>query len=480
MTTPCDTLNQTFGYAQFRGRQRDAIDLVNSGQHALVIMPTGMGKSLCYQIPALMQSRAPADQAEPLTVVLSPLIALMKDQVDALTDRGVDAIYINSSLSSEERRSRYRTISEGQHRLLYVTPERFRKPDFCQVIRRRNVRLLAVDEAHCISDWGHDFRPDYSRVAEWRELMEHPPTIALTATATPEVQRDIVRQLGLNGNEVTIIHEGIHRPNLRMTVEATTSDDVKLDEIEKVIGCPDLQRGAGIVYFTLIKTLERFSSEFASRQVPHVCYHGDLERRERRRIQNVFMSGECPLVLATNAFGMGIDKEDIRFVIHAELPGSMEAYYQEIGRAGRDGRPSQCTLLYDERDLMSQMEFIDWKNPDAAFYQHVYDKLTQDSERVHAFGHEWLNKQLQCKSKYDHRLDTALAILDRHGVVRGPRPPECWDVVSELPESFKDSDGLSQKRLRDQKKLYSLVQYVKHVEKDDQPMDFINDYFGIA
>lgn len=468
-------LRDVFGYSSFRGRQAEAIERIEDGQHVLLIMPTGMGKSLCFQLPALAMP-AETDGKSNLCVVISPLIALMKDQVDGLIARGVDATYINSSLNRQERETRYRKIAEAEYRLLYVTPERFRKQQFRDVLSKRNVALLAIDEAHCISEWGHDFRPDYSRVGEWRSLMGNPVTIAMTATATPEVQIDIGRQLGLEDDELYLIHEGINRPNLDLTVTRVSSDEEKYEQIDDVANRKDFQNGSGIVYFTLIKTLERFSAHLASCGRPHVCYHGDLDARARRRIQNEFMRGDCPLVLATNAFGMGIDKEDIRFVIHAEVPGSMESYYQEIGRAGRDGLASECRLLYDERDLMTQMEFIEWKNPDADYYERVYELLVKDAERIQAFGLEWFNKQLQCRSKHDHRVDTVLSMLDRHSVVAGPHAPACFQVTGKLPEMFRDADFLAEKRLRDQKKLYALVQYV--AEEDDRKR-FIHDYFGI-
>ncbi len=477
MNSARQVLNDVFGFADFRGRQAEVIDCLAHGEHALVIMPTGAGKSLCYQIPALMAEATDAATARPnLVVVLSPLIALMKDQVDALERLGISAAYVNSSLSRQERETRYAEVAGGQYRLLYVTPERFRKPEFLDVIARRHVSLLAVDEAHCISQWGHDFRPDYSRVAQWRATLGNPPTVALTATATPEVQRDIVAQLGLQPDQVRQVHEGIERPNLTLSVVPVWSDEMKLEQILNTLGQPEMRSGGGIVYFTLIKTLERFSALLAAERIPHVCYHGDLERKWRRKIQNQFMQGRCQLVLATNAFGMGIDKEDIRFVLHAELPGSMEAYYQEIGRAGRDGRASRCTLLYDERDLMTQMEFIEWKNPTAEFYERVYDLLVHDNERVQAFGQEWLNQQLQCRSRHDHRLDTVLAMFDRHGVVRGPQPPKCFQVQGPLPGELATPAALQAKQLRDQRKLHALVEYANC---EGNRKEFIHHYFGI-
>jgi ATP-dependent DNA helicase RecQ len=475
--TPIEALHQYFGFTAFRGSQASIIDRVRGGDHALVIMPTGAGKSLCYQIPALLPCDDELSDRPRITLVLSPLIALMKDQVDALRARGIEATFINSSLSRDERQKRYAEVAEGRYRLLYVTPERFRKSEFLEVIARRHVRLLAVDEAHCISEWGHDFRPDYSRLIEIRELLGQPTTIALTATATPDVQADIVRQLGLEPEQIELFHEGIERPNLRLGVQEVWGDDEKLEQIVAMRERYAASTGSGIVYFTLIRTLERFSELLRQRRVSHVCYHGDLERNDRRRIQNEFMQGECPLVLATPAFGMGIDKEDIRFVLHAEIPGSMEAWYQEIGRAGRDGLASDCLLLYDEADLTTQMEFIRWSNPDTDFYHRVYDLVAHDHERSNAFGLDWLRQQLHAKQRHDHRLETVLGMLERYGVIEGTWDDESLqlDVLSELPDELLDRDRLALKLRRDQEKLLALVRLIRH---DGDRMDFIREYFG--
>lgn len=475
MTEPSEVLRRTFGYPAFRGSQEAIIRRTLQGQHSLVIMPTGSGKSLCYQIPAIMQNQASDPGGlPPLTLVLSPLIALMKDQVDALKSRQIDAAYINSSLTSEQRQQRYRDVSAGRYHLLYVTPERFRKPEFLDVIARRKVVLLAVDEAHCISEWGHDFRPDYTRLLEFRERLGHPTTIALTATATREVRADILRQLGLPDDTATFL-EGIDRPNLALDVREVWGDDDKLKQIQSIQEHYADNSGSGIVYFTLIRTLERFSDQLRQLRVPHVCYHGDLERQQRRRIQNEFMRGDCPLVLATNAFGMGIDKQDIRYVIHAEIPGSMESWYQEIGRAGRDGLHADCVLLYDEADLTTQMEFIRWSNPDAEFYERVYDQLERNKEQVDAFGLEWLREKLHAKQIHDRRLESALAMLERHGAIEGTWEPMRLTVIGPLPSELSDADRLKEKLRRDQQKLLSLVQFIRH---EGDRRDFLRAYFG--
>ncbi|MDE0935983.1 MAG: RecQ family ATP-dependent DNA helicase [Mariniblastus sp.] len=484
MSLLSDILLQLFGHREFRGSQQAVIERVLSGGHSLIIMPTGMGKSLCYQLPAIVladrshsnrEHPEPPDQLAkaPLTLVISPLIALMKDQVDALLGKGVDATFINSSLQRSERILRYQQIALGHYDLVYVTPERFRKSEFWETLAEREIVLLAVDEAHCISEWGHDFRPDYTRVGEIRHRLGNPTTIALTATATPEVQDDIIKQLNLDLKTVELFHEGIERPNLELNVKQVWDDDAKYETIvqtrKKVDGC-------GIVYFTLIRKLMEFSERLWVDGIPHLIYHGDLPRSRRKSLQESFMQEPGHLVLATNAFGMGVDKADIRYVLHADLPGSLESYYQEIGRAGRDGKPSQCVLLYDERDLATQMEFMNWSNPDAEFYERVHDFLKNETEKINAFGIDWLRERIHYKQKHDRRLETALAMMDRWGVIEGTLQPLKVKVTAELPEHLRDKSSLADKLKRDQSKLLTMLQYVKHQGDRKQ---YIHDYFGL-
>ncbi len=477
MSSPEDILKRHFGFDSFRSPQEQIIRHTLAGKHSLVIMPTGGGKSLCFQVPALVLAEQKSERP-PLTLILSPLIALMKDQVDSLQSRGIPATFINSSLSRREREQRYQALARGKYSLLYVTPERFRKPDFLDVLAQRHVQLLAVDEAHCISEWGHDFRPDYTRVAEFRAIIGYPTTMALTATATPDVQEDIIRQLGLSPADVTMFHDGIDRPNLDLRVEEVWEFDEKQEAMEEIFDswlAPGTS-GSGIVYFTLIRTLEEFSERLREAEVEHVCYHGDLDRGTRKAIQDDFMSGRSRLVLATNAFGMGVDKDDIRFVIHADIPGSMESYYQEIGRAGRDGQLSECVLLYDQRDLNTQMEFIRWTNPDAEFCERTYHLLTHSTEQIRAFGIDWLRERLCDRQRHDRRVETVLSLLQRYGVIDDENDLSSLEIHGPLPEALVDEDARAEKLLRDQKKLYALVQYVQSSDR----RQFIREYFGVT
>ncbi|MCK4561257.1 MAG: ATP-dependent DNA helicase RecQ [Calditrichia bacterium] len=458
-------LKNFFGFDAFRGLQEEIIQRTLKNQHSLVIMPTGSGKSLTYQIPAL--------NFDGLTVVISPLIALMKDQVDGLQKKSIDAAYINSSLNKEEREKRYKLVAEGHYRLLYVTPERFRKSEFVEILKKRTISLLAVDEAHCISEWGHDFRPDYTRLKEFRDLMSNPTTIALTATATPRVQDDIVIQLGLTPKEVKIFHEGIERENLFLECHEVWGEEEKLNHILEII---QQNPGNGIVYFVLIKDLNRMAELLRKKKVRYLKYHGDLGGEERKKIQDRFMGGENNLVLATNAFGMGIDKENIRYVTHAQIPSSLESYYQEIGRAGRDGRHSVCTLLYDEQDLNIQLQFIEWNNPAAGYYDRLYRLIYDQSERVNAEGIEFVREQMTYKNRNDFRLETALGMLDRYGVTEGDLDSKNLTIISELSEELSSQESRDIKLRLEQEKLYQMVLYTK---EEICRKAFIHRYFGL-
>jgi ATP-dependent DNA helicase RecQ len=362
-------LSGFFGFEEFRAGQREVVESVLAGHDTVVVMPTGGGKSLCYQLPALMK--------EGVTIVVSPLIALMKDQVDALQARGLPATFINSSLEFEEQKERIAGVRRGQFKLIYVAPERFRSNHFVETLERAQISLFAVDEAHCISQWGHDFRPDYLRLRSFRERIGSPQTIALTATATPHVRADIIEQLSLR--EPRAFVSGFDRPNLSIAVVHTEREREKIARIRQLAA--EYEGQSGIVYASTRKAVEQVTRKLQEARLSVVGYHAGMTDDERVRAQEDFMTGRRQMIVATNAFGMGIDKPDIRFVAHYQMPGSIEAYYQEIGRAGRDGRPSVCLLLFNYADKRTQDYFIEGSYPPPELIARIYEALIGCGER---------------------------------------------------------------------------------------------------
>jgi len=419
-------LSETFGHASLRPRQRGALAAVLAGRDVLLTSPTGSGKSLVYQLPSVLLPGT--------TLVVSPLIALMKDQVDALVARGVRATFVNSSLGRSERAARLAAVERGRIDLLYVTPERFRSPAFLDALPRLPIARLAVDEAHCISQWGHDFRPDYSRLGAYRRLLGSPPTVALTATATPAVAADIRSRLELV--DPFVERAGIERANLFLAVSRVATREERLAllvERLRAIG------GAGIVYCALIRELEQLAGELARAGFRPLVYHGSLSAEERRAMQERFLASEDGIVLATNAFGMGVDKPDVRFVIHAQIPRTLEAWTQEVGRAGRDGAPAWCELLYLEEDVAVQQGFVRWANPSLAYIVSVYETLAAWGERIQTKEIDDLRGELLVKERHDRRLEIALKWLEVLEVTTGSF--ESRDLAlarpldpSELPE----------------------------------------------
>ena len=354
-----EVLAQVFGYAAFRGGQEALIDAQLAGRDALGIMPTGGGKSLCYQIPALLSGG--------ITLVVSPLIALMKDQVAALKKAGVPAAYINSSLTPEQIRAVYKNLLAGRYKIVYVAPERLAAEGFLHTAQALDISILAVDEAHCISQWGQDFRPSYLKIVDFLNTLDRRPVVsAFTATATAQVREDIARILALR--DPVCVVTGFDRPNLRFEVlTPQKKEPVLLSLVEARAG------KSGIIYCSTRKDVEKVCQMLQDHGVAATRYHAGLSDEERRENQDDFVYDRCPVIVATNAFGMGIDKSNVAYVLHYNMPQSMEAYYQEAGRAGRDGTGAECILLYSASDVRTAKYLIE--------HSGTNDELTEDERR---------------------------------------------------------------------------------------------------
>ena len=392
-----------YGYDKFRPGQEEVIEHVLNGESTVVIMPTGGGKSLCYQLPSLV--------LEGVTIVISPLISLMKDQVDSLLNIGIPATFINSSISPDETSKRINSLKNGTIKILYVAPERFYSEEFNQALKEVKVSLFAIDEAHCISQWGHDFRPSYMRLKYAIANLNNPTVIALTATATPEVKEDIIKQLGLVNPKRVIT--GFARPNLQFGV--VQANDAKKSQIvlDAVRGAGD---GNGIIYVSTRSRADEILSMLLDNGIEAARYHAGMDIDERKWIQDSFMSGKIKVVIATNAFGLGINKKDVRFVIHYDMPGNLEAYYQEAGRAGRDGKPSFCLMLFSSRDRHLQEFFIKGDNPPPGLVLEVYDILKNyETDKVLVTYSEL--SRLLSEDVPEMAIGTIIKILEREGLI---------------------------------------------------------------
>ena len=452
-------LFQHFKYRAFLEGQEGVIQAIVNGRDTLVIMPTGGGKSLCYQLPALAM--------EGITLVVSPLIALMKDQVESLLAKNIPATSINSSLASSVMNERIGRMARGEYRLVYVAPERFKSEHFMRTLAPLSIALFAVDEAHCISQWGHDFRPDYTRLKGVLKELGQPQVTALTATATPEVRDDIIAQLGLgqSGREAPAVFvSGFGRPNLTLKVTATTNKEEKLLHIENTIR----ELKTGLIYCSTRKNVESVAGHLRAR-VRCVAYHGGMKDQQRTLAQDEFMSGKCSVAVATNAFGMGVDRADVRFVVHHDIPGSVEAYYQEAGRAGRDGEPARCELLFNFADVRTQEFFIEGANPTHEVIGDVYYALldlcangpiempiADIAEHVDGTNNEMA-------------VGSALLLLARAYVIRRDYRPgsrtyttHLLAPVKRLDELKIDYKVLDEKRRRDFAKLHQMIEYADH------------------
>jgi ATP-dependent DNA helicase RecQ len=392
-----------YGYDSFRPGQEKVIDNILNKKSTVVIMPTGGGKSLCYQLPALVM--------DGVTIVVSPLIALMKDQVDGLTKIGIPATFINSTVSLIETQKRLAEVRNGTYKLLYIAPERFYNTEFMKIITSVEVSLFAIDEAHCISQWGHDFRPSYMRLKEVVKTLNNPTVLALTATATPSVKNDIIKQLELEKPEIVVT--GFARPNLHFAVaraNESTKPAYVLEAIESV------NDGVGIIYVGTRAKADQLHEYLLENDIKAAAYHAGMDPGDRKWVQDSFIKDELQVIIATNAFGLGIDKPNIRLVVHYDMPGTVEAYYQEAGRAGRDGKDSYCLLLHNSRDRHLHEFFIKGDNPPPGVIREIYYiLLSYEADTVMATYAE-LSEGLVEKVP-DMAIGTAIKILEKEKLI---------------------------------------------------------------
>lgn len=448
-----------FGIKRIRPCQREIIESVMAGKNVLGLMPTGAGKSLCYQLPALF--------LEKTTIVVSPLISLMQDQTTKLEEAGVDATKFDSTLTLSEGRDAERDVKKGRSELVYVTPEQLENPERLSAIKKGGVSLVVIDEAHCISQWGHDFRPAFLNIRKAIKELGNPPVLAVTATATEEVQKDILEQLGIK--KAAVLSTGIDRPNLTFEVYRTVNEDVKFKRCLQVI---EESKGMGIIYVSTVKLANDLHSRLLKAGLVAGKYHGKMNMKLRKQTQEDFMNNRFDVIVATKAFGLGIDKPDVRFVIHYTFPDSVESYYQEAGRAGRDGKKAITALLYRLEDKRVHSFFLGGKYPTSHDAAHLYQTiLAMSTSKKDISVKDLIQIAGICKKK----ATVLLSYLENEKIIQKKRTIRLLHTFETSEQFDKFLHHYDEKTSQDKERIEMIMKYGQTTECR---MAFMRGYFG--